>query len=212
MGFADLHRRLFAAWYDRAMRGVERNGLGDWRRELLAGLSGTVLEIGAGTGLNLPCYPQTIKRLVLSEPDPYMREKLQAKPAVGRTGIEVISSGAEQLEMTDASCDAVVSTLVLCSVNHPQTALEEIRRVLKPGGSFLFIEHVRSDHHGIRFWQNAWEPLWKRACGNCHLTRQTAELIRTTGFEIEEMEDLRMEGAPAIVRRTMVGKAKRCDV
>jgi len=206
---ADLTARLLAAFYDRAIAGAERRFLGRWRHELLAGTAGAVLEIGSGTGLNLPHYPATVKRLVLSEPDPHMRARLEKKLAKLPAPPELVPCGAERLDFPDQSFDAVVSTLVLCSVRQPLTALREVYRVLRPGGRLYFLEHVRSDHPPIHFWQRTWEPLWKRACGNCHLTRETASLVEKAGFELEKLEDLRMEGVPAIVRRTLRGVAVR---
>ncbi len=203
------YQRLFARYYDRVMAQTEKLCLAAWRRELLGGISGEVLEIGSGTGLNLACYPQPVTRLVLSEPDAFMREKLQEKVASGRPESELASCDAEQLNFPDHSFDAVVSTLVLCSVAQPEIALNEIRRVLRPGGQLYFIEHVHSDHLGINFWQRTLEPLWKRACGNCHLTRKTGEMIEAAGFELGEVEDLRMEGTPVFVRRVLLGLARK---
>ncbi|PNU21450.1 SAM-dependent methyltransferase [Geothermobacter hydrogeniphilus] len=203
----DLPARLLAAVYDRALAASERRFLSRWRRELLAGVSGTVLEVGSGTGLNLPHYPVTVERLVLSEPDPYMRVRLEKKLDRQPTPPELLTCGAEQLDFPDRSFDAVISTLVLCSVKDPAVALREIHRVLRPGGRLYFLEHVLSEHPGISFWQHTLEPLWKRTCGNCHLTRATGELIGEAGFELETMEDLRMEGVPVIVRRALRGVA-----
>src|SRR5689334_6732321 len=130
---------LSAAFYDRFMRGSEEACLAQWRAELLAGLSGAVLEIGAGTGATLPAYPPAVTRLVLAEPDPHMRRKLAAK-AAGRA--EVSDASAESLPFPAESFDAVVCSLVLCSVDNQLAALERIRRVLKPGGRLVFLEHV----------------------------------------------------------------------
>jgi len=209
MGIGTSYRRLFAAFYDRAMAKVERLCLGAWRRELLSDLHGDVLEIGSGTGLNLSCYPKEVTRLVLSEPDLFMRARLAERVKSDRPGTEITACSAEQLDFPDQSFDAVVATLVLCSVDHPAIALAEVARVLKPGGRLYFLEHVRSDHPGIHFWQRTLEPLWKRTCGNCHLTRSTAEFIQSAGFELQETRDLRMDGAPVIVRRTLIGSARK---
>lgn len=203
------YRRLFARYYDRVMAKTEVLCLANWRRDLLAGISGEVLEIGAGTGLNLACYPETVSRLVLSEPDGFMRDKLQEKITGGQPNTEVTACSAEHLNFPDHSFDAVVSTLVLCSVDHLDAALKEIRRVLRPGGQLFFLEHVHTDHPGINFWQCTLEPLWKRACGNCHLTRKTGEGISAAGFELDEVADLRMTGAPVFVRRVLLGVARK---
>lgn len=207
MGLTSTYRWLFAACYDRTMARSEQLCLGDWRRELLQQATGEVLEIGSGTGTNLPCYPATLTRLVLCEPDPFMLRKLRKKITASSPTTELATSPAERLDFADASFDTVVVTLVLCSVDEPVIALNEIRRVLRPGGKLLFLEHVRSDQASTRRWQHLWEPLWKCGCGNCHLTRDTAEIIERAGFELDPVDDLQMLGAPAIVRRIIRGVA-----
>ncbi|HSP18369.1 MAG TPA: class I SAM-dependent methyltransferase, partial [Myxococcaceae bacterium] len=127
--------------YDRFLRGTEDAGLAHWRRELLRSARGEVLELGAGTGGNLALYPEGLTRLVLSEPDRHMRTMLQRKLG-SRRDVEVIDSAAESLPFPEGSFDTVVATLVLCSVEEPARALAEIHRVLRPGGAFLFLEHV----------------------------------------------------------------------
>jgi len=211
MPLSDLHRRLMATWYDRAMARVESLCLADWRRELLAGLEGSVLEIGAGTGANLPFYPDTVDALLLSEPDHFMRSELERKRAATGRPARVLASPCESLDLPDACVATVVSTLVLCSVSCPETALSEIHRVLRPGGTLLFTEHVRSDRPTIHVWQRLLNPLWKRACGNCHLTRDTGQLLEQAGFRLEWVEETQMKGAPAIVRRVIMGRARKSD-
>ena len=130
---------LMASVYDRVMAQSEDACLRAWRTELFAGLSGRVLEVGAGTGASIPCYPATVSELVLAEPDPHMRRRLEARADPRCT---VIADPVEALELADASVDAVVSSLVLCSVESPAAALRELSRVLRPGGRLVFIEHV----------------------------------------------------------------------
>lgn len=207
MGLASAYRWLFAACYDRTMARSEQLCLGNWRRELLQQTKGDVLEIGSGTGTNLPCYPADLTRLVLCEPDPFMLNKLRKKITESSHAPELTTCLAERLEFADNSFDTIVATLVLCSVAEPDTALNEIRRVLRPGGKLLFLEHVRSDQPSTRRWQNFWEPLWKCGCGNCHLTRDTAKIIKNAGFCLDELDDLQMLGTPAIVRRIIRGTA-----
>ncbi|TYO99017.1 ubiquinone/menaquinone biosynthesis C-methylase UbiE [Geothermobacter ehrlichii] len=204
------YRRLFAAVYDRAMASAERRCLGAWRRELLEQAQGAVLEIGSGTGSNLPHYPPGLTRLVLGEPDPFMCQQLQKKLTAAPLPAVICTHGAEQLPFPAASFDTVVSTLVLCSVDSPQAALEEIRRVLRPGGCLLFLEHVLSDQPATRRWQRFWEPLWKQVACNCHLTRDTAATIRSGGFVLEQLDELQIAGAPAILRRVLRGMAVKC--
>lgn len=200
---------MFAAAYDRVMAGVEDAGLAEWRTELLGGLSGDVLEIGSGTGRNLAHYPVGIGRLVLAEPDRNMRARL-LRAAAGRPGTEVVGAAAEDLPFDDRSFDAVISTLVLCSVENPTGALAEMFRVLRPGGRLVFIEHVgAADRPRRLLWQQRLEPVWKRVAGNCHLTRRTDEDILASGFELVDLRRASMRKAPAVFRPTVRGFALR---
>ena len=166
------------------------------------------MEIGAGTGINLPHYPVGQKPL-LCEPDAQMRKQLQKKLSGPQQQIQVTNWSAERLELPSESVDTVVSTLVLCSVKDQQLALKEIVRVLRPNGQLLFIEHVLSDREKIVRWQTRFEPFWRCACGNCHLTRATASNIAASGMLIEEMLEAEMLGAPAVARRTLRGRARK---
>jgi ubiquinone/menaquinone biosynthesis C-methylase UbiE len=204
---------LMAALYDRACTQAERAGLSDWRAELMAGLAGSVLEVGAGTGLNLPHYPGAVTRLVLSEPDRHMQRQLERKFAGGfaQRG-EIVAASLDHLPMGDSSFDAVVATLVLCSVANPVRALSEIRRVLRPGGRFVFLEHVAADpqHAATRYkWQGRIEPLWKHLAGNCHLRRETGRAIEDAGFGIEWIKRAGLPKAPFWVRPSIRGVARK---
>jgi ubiquinone/menaquinone biosynthesis C-methylase UbiE len=201
---------LTAAIYDRAMRSTEEACMAEWRAEVLAGLRGTVLEVGAGTGANLPHYPPAVTRLVLAEPDPHMAKRLAGRldGAAGR--FDVSASSAEAIDRPDGEFDAVVSTLVLCSVADPARCLAEIRRVLKPGGALVFIEHVAAEGNPGRLkWQRRVEPVWRRLMDNCHLTRRTGEAIREAGFEIERLELASMRKAWPWARPTIRGLARK---
>ena len=151
---------IFAALYDGLGAAAERGWMGRRRSRLLAGAAGSVLEIGGGTGANLPHY-RDAGRVVVSEPDPFMRGRLRRKLVRARVPVEVSESGAEDLPFRDGSFDAVVSTLVLCSVPTQEKALAEVRRVLRPGGRLLFIEHVRGEGSVARV-QDRVLPLWSR--------------------------------------------------
>jgi len=201
--------RLSAAIYDRFLQTSEVACLHQWRAELLADLAGQVLEVGAGTGLNLPHYPRTLSRLVLSEPDPHMRRKLAEKVRAERWDQGEVQDGSlEALPHPAATFDAVVGTLVLCSVPRLDHALGEIYRVLRPGGRFVFLEHVAAENRPRRLrWQRRIEPVWKRLAGNCHLTRRTADAILATGFVIVEIKRESMRKAVPIVRPTIRGVA-----
>jgi ubiquinone/menaquinone biosynthesis C-methylase UbiE len=178
--------RLFAALYDRLNAAAERAYMSGRRSRLLAGARGAALEIGGGTGANLPHY-RNVERLVVTEPDPFMREKLRPKLAQARVPVEVSDAGAQALPFPDGSFDAVVSTLVLCTVPDQREALAEIRRVLRPGGRLLFIEHVRGAGNIAR-WQDRIEPLWRRLLAGCHPNRDTVTAIEAVGFRVAALE------------------------
>jgi ubiquinone/menaquinone biosynthesis C-methylase UbiE len=210
---------LLAAIYDRHMAACERAGLSSWRAQLLGRATGRVLEIGAGTGVNLEHYPTHVEQLVLLEPDRHMRKKLAARVAeieaenrsAGR--LTILDGVAEDIAVPDASFDTVVSTLVLCSVSDLDRALTEIYRVLVPGGRLLFLEHVlAAAHTSRRAWQRRLEPVWKHLAGNCHLTRDTAAAIEDAGFMLEHVERESMRKALPIVRPTVRGTAVKPGV
>ncbi len=200
---------LLAPLYDRLTRASEEACVAGWRAELLADVRGEVLEVGAGTGANLRHYGAGVSRLVLAEPDPHMRRRLRRTLSGARPPVELLDAPAEQLPLADASFDAVVCTLVLCSVDDPQRALAEYRRVLRPGGELVFIEHVAAHDNPDRLrWQRRVEPLWKRVFGNCHLTRDTAASIERAGFTVDELQRQSMRKATPVVRPTIRGRAR----
>jgi ubiquinone/menaquinone biosynthesis C-methylase UbiE len=191
--------RIFAALYDKLSAKEERETVGPARHALLAQARGRVLEIGAGTGANLQHYPDGIE-LVLTEPDVHMAKRMKA---------ESIRARAEELPFEDASFDTVVSTLALCSVDDLPGALAEARRVLKPGGSLLFIEHVRGDVGSkLERWQDRCEGLWGFCCAGCHPNRDTVAAIRTAGFEVGDVDRPEWK-LPPLVKPIVVGSATR---
>src|SRR5215203_527025 len=185
-GEAKRGHPIFAALYDPMAASAERRWMGERRRRLLAGARGAVLEIGGGTGANLPHY-RAVDRVVVTEPDPFMRKRIGQKLADACIPVEVSAAGAEMLPFPDGSFDTVVSTLVLCTVPDQESALDEIRRILRPGGRLLFIEHVRAAGSAAR-WQDRLDPLWGRLLGGCHPNRDTVLAIEEAGFEIETFE------------------------
>lgn len=193
------------------MRAAEAACLFEWRAELLRDVEGEVLEVGVGTGANLPHYPMAVKRLVLAEPDRHMRRRLHVR--CGSSGFpeaEVSDASLHGLPMPDASFDAIVSTLVLCSASDLHVALAEVFRVLRPGGRFLFLEHVAADHNPTRLkWQRRVEPVWKRVAGNCHLTRRTEQAILAAGFQIERIKRESMRKAMPLARPSIRGAARK---
>jgi ubiquinone/menaquinone biosynthesis C-methylase UbiE len=181
--------RLQAAMYDPMMRGAERGFLGALRERVLDQARGETLEIGAGTGLNVPRY-RTPTRVVLTEPEAAMAARLRVRAETATVPVVVEAASAEALPFPDATFDTVVSTLVLCSVPRPVPALAELRRVLKPGGKYLFIEHGGSDDERLARWQHRLDPLWKRIAGGCHLSRNVVELLPDAGFVVVELETI----------------------
>ena len=202
---------LTALFYDRFMASTEEACLGEWRLGLLRQVSGDVLEIGAGTGANIKFYSDNVTRLVLTEPDKHMRRLIKEQVNNHNPGNVAVSSGtAEQIEAADESFDYVVASLVCCSVKDLNVCLGEIRRVLRPGGSLVFLEHVAAaDGSRRRRWQNRITPIWKTFMGNCHLNRETEQAIVAEGFEIIQIERESMRKAPSIVRPTIRGIAQK---
>jgi ubiquinone/menaquinone biosynthesis C-methylase UbiE len=204
---------LIAYFYDSLMAKTETACLREWRHELLQQVSGEVLEIGAGTGANIKLYPDNVSRLVVTEPDKHMRKRLLERVVDQRLGnVSVASGTAEKIEAEDESFDYVVASLVCCSVTDLQACLSEIRRVLKPGGGFVFMEHVAAAGGSPRRqWQNILNPIWKTFMGNCHLNRETERAIVTGGFEITQIKRENMRRAPSFVRPTIRGLALKPD-
>ena len=199
--------RAFSAYYDRGFKGIEEAGLSGMRRGLLAGARGRVLELGAGTGLNLEHYPAEIESLTLVEPDPHMSKQLRPKLSQLEYEAEVVEAPAERLPFEAGSFDTAVVTLVLCTVPDPEASLAEIARVLKPGGQLLFLEHVRSRNPQLARWQDRWERPWRFLGDGCHCNRDTATALDASPFELAEMEHAKLPKAPPIVRPLIHGRA-----
>ncbi len=164
----------------------------DFRRQLLAELQGEVVEVGAGNGLNFPWYPESVTRVHAVEPEPHLRARAMAAAAAAPIAVTVTGGSAEQLPCDDASFDAAVCSLMLCSVPDQEVALREVRRVLKPGGQLRFLEHVRAETTGLRRLQRTFDAtVWPRIGGGCHMSRDTAAAIEGAGFSIESLERFR---------------------
>jgi ubiquinone/menaquinone biosynthesis C-methylase UbiE len=203
---------VFARFYDRMISGAEKAGLAEMRRSVVAQASGRTLEIGAGTGLNLPHYTSEVTELILAEPDPHMAEQLRERlrsepPAVER--VSVIEAGAESLPFDDGSFDTVVTGLVLCTVEDPERAAAEVRRVLVEGGVLLFLEHVRAESRRLAWWQDRVERPWGFFTGGCHPNRPTADSLASAGFRIEQLDREVFPKAPPWVRPLIRGVARR---
>lgn len=193
--------------YDRGLAATEEAGLGEMRRQLLAGAAGRVLELGAGTGRNLEHYPTAVAELVLTEPDPHMAKRLRQRLAESPRQATVVEAPAESLPLPDDSFETAVATLVLCTIPDPAAALAELRRVLVPGGRLLLIEHVRADEPDLARWQDRLERPWRFLADGCHCNRDTAATLAAAGFAADALEPGRMPKAPGIVRPLIRGIA-----
>lgn len=183
---------VFARLYERAAPVMERAGMTRHRKELLAGLAGEVIEIGAGTGLNFGYYPAEVTRVLAVEPEPRMRQAISRAAARAPVKVELADGVAEQLPVPDASFDAAVVCLVLCSVTDGTAALSEIRRVLRPGGQLRFLEHVAAWTPGLRRVQQVLDAtVWPYFSGGCHLGHDTAKDMTDAGFELAELSRIR---------------------
>jgi ubiquinone/menaquinone biosynthesis C-methylase UbiE len=200
-------RRLFAAMYDKVGKGTEDAGLREERRRLLVSAEGSTIEVGAGTGLNVPLYPGTVSRLVLVEPDRHMRARLSQRVEETSSAAEVVDAPAERLPFPDATFDTAVVTLVLCSVGDQQAALQEIARVVKPGGRLLFLEHVRSEDERLARSQDRIRPLYNLV--GCNPNRNTLAAIEASAFTVEFVEHGEVPKAPKVERPMIVGSARR---
>lgn len=201
-----LRSKIYAATYDRMARANEEAGVRALRERLLAGVSGRVLELGAGSGTNLPLYDGSLEALVLTEPDAEMLRRLQQNARDHVSRAEVVQAPAEALPFDDDSFDIVVSTLVLCGVSNQSQALRETQRVLRPGGRLLFIEHVRSDDPGFARFQDRMNWL-NRIMVQCDCNRSTLAAIEAAGFDVTEIEHTAMPKTPKFLRPLIVGTA-----
>ena len=202
---------VFAALYDRLLADAEKKLLGQLRAELLGSAQGRVLELGAGTGLNLDHYGPLVKELALTEPDPHMAKRMRGRidSATPRFGIEVAEVPAERLPFEDRSFDVVVSTLVLCTVQDAAATIAAAARVLKPDGELLLIEHVRDEPQSRRaHWQDRGERPWGWAMAGCHPNRDTAATL-SAAFDVSGLRDERMPGPlAALIKPLIVGGAR----
>jgi ubiquinone/menaquinone biosynthesis C-methylase UbiE len=201
-----LRKTVFALTYDRMSRKSEEAGVRALRQGLLADASGRVLEIGGGTGANLPFYDGTVESLVVTEPEPAMLRRLQNKARVQAPLAKVLRAPAEDLPFEDDSFDTVVSTLVLCGVDDQARSLREVRRVLRPGGQLLFLEHVRSDDPRLARFQDRMNWL-NRLMVDCDCNRPTLATIEAEHFTISRLTQTTMPKAPKFVRPLIVGAA-----
>lgn len=203
---------IFARMCVRLSQKAMTRGAADYRRDLLAGLSGRVIEVGAGHGLNFPYYPPSVTEVVAVEPEPYLRGRtIEAGRAVS-VPVTVVDGVAEQLPADTASFDAGVASLVLCSVRDQDRALAELFRVIRPGGELRFYEHVRAAAPGLARLQHVVDTLfWPRVGGGCHASRDTAAALEQAGFVIERCRNFSFRPSPLLflVSPHILGIARR---
>jgi ubiquinone/menaquinone biosynthesis C-methylase UbiE len=184
---------IFARFYAWASPRMEKAGYGERRDQLLAGLTGRVIEVGAGNGMNFAHYPPEVTGVVAVEPEPRLRALAEAEGANATVPVAVVDGTASRLPADDASFDAAIASLVLCSVPDVPVALAEIRRVLRPGRELRFFEHVRADTPALAQVQRILEAtVWPTFVGGCHPARNTRAAIEAAGFTIEEIDQLRI--------------------
>lgn len=203
-----LRGRLFAKFYDRLTEAAEEAGLRARRQRLLGSAKGRVLEIGAGTGANLPFYGSEVE-LTLAEPEEPMARRLAKRLSEQRPNATIVHAPAEQLPFADGHFDVVVSTLVLCTVSDQARAIRELRRVLKPGGRLFFMEHVRSEDPRVARWQDRLNGVNRFVAYGCNCNRTTLDALRAANFTIASLERSEIPKAPFFVRPLISGAAER---
>jgi SAM-dependent methyltransferase len=205
---AAVRHPIFARFFDRFSQGMEQE-VGPYRDEMLAGLSGRVLEVGAGNGMNFAHYPATVDEVVALEPEPYLREKAEAAARSAPVGVTVRDGVAHPLPLEDDSFDVAVASLVLCSVPEPDDAIAELRRVLRPGGELRFLEHVRSSRPRKARVQQVLDGagVWPWLIGGCHTARDTLAALEHAGFTLERVRRVDVGAAANPANPHVVGVA-----
>lgn len=190
---------------------MNTEGTREERQRSLARVNGAVLEVGFGSGLNLPYYPETVTKVVGVDPSRTSAHLARKRIAAASFPVEFVGLSAEKLPVAEASFDSVVSTFTLCTIPNVSSALAEMWRALKPEGRFYFVEHGHADDPGVARWQERLNGIERKVFGGCHLNRDISVLIRQAGFEIERLEHAYMKGAPKFAGFLYRGVAKRAD-
>jgi ubiquinone/menaquinone biosynthesis C-methylase UbiE len=165
-----------------------------FRRRVIGAAEGRVLEVGIGSGLNLPLYGPAVRSVIGLEPSPALLAMARRRASAAPVAVELLEASAEAVPLDGASVDTVVTTWTLCTIPDAHRALGELRRVLKPGGALLFVEHGRAPEPGVARWQDRLDPLWRRLAGGCHLNRKIDALITGSGFRIDALANTRLPG------------------
>jgi ubiquinone/menaquinone biosynthesis C-methylase UbiE len=179
------------------------------RKKCLAGVGGAVLEVGFGSGLNLPFYPSEVERVLAVDPSTEGAKLARKRIATSRFPVDYVPLEGEKIDSPDESFDSVVSTFTLCTIPDPGAALRQIRRVLKPGGRFFFVEHGRSEEPKVQRWQDRLNGFQKAMCAGCNMNRDIERLVREAGFEFDELDKHYMKGAPKVNAFVTRGVAHR---
>ena len=165
-----------------------------FRQRIVGAAEGLVLEVGVGSGLNFPIYGASVTSVIGLEPSPELLRMARPRASAAAIPVALLDASAEAIPLGSGSIDTIVTTWTLCTIPNAQRALAEMRRVLKPVGALLFVEHGRAPEPGIARWQDRLDPLWSRLAGGCHLNRKMDDLIASSGFRIEAMENARLPG------------------
>lgn len=184
-------RHLLPRLLHMAMR---QEALVPFRRRVIGAADGLVLEVGIGSGLNLPLYGRSVRTVIGLEPSPELLRMARVRAMAASVPIELLEASAEAVPLDDGSIDTVVTTWTLCTIPDAPVALTELRRVLRPGGALLFVEHGRAPEPGVARWQDRLDPLWRRVAGGCHLNRKIDDLISGSGFRIDALTHARLPG------------------
>lgn len=189
---------------------MRQNTFAAYRRRLIPAATGRVLEIGVGSGLNLPLYSADVTRVIGIDPSPRLLAMARQRHAGSPRPMTLLEGSAESLPLDDGSVDTVVTTWTLCSIPDVAAALREMRRVLAPGGALLFVEHGRSPDLAVRRWQDRLTPVWKRLAGGCHLNRPIRDLVEDAGFRLDHLDTGYMTG-PRPMTFMYEGRARRTE-
>jgi ubiquinone/menaquinone biosynthesis C-methylase UbiE len=208
----DISNPFFVRFYRRNRRSAVKRGENEHRRRALEGLKGRVVELGAGDGANFALYPETVSEVIAIEPEPRFREQAEEAAREASVRVTVSPGTAEELSIEDESVDAVVASLVLCTVPDPERALAEARRVIRPGGELRFYEHVHAEEQPLRVVLELADRsrLWPTVAGGCHPTRDTLRTIEEAGFDVERCERFPFSPSPVIPKIPhILGVARR---
>jgi ubiquinone/menaquinone biosynthesis C-methylase UbiE len=188
---------------------MRQNYLVPFRKRVVGTAEGRVLEIGIGSGLNFPFYGSSVTSVIGLEPSSELLHMARPRASAGTVPITLLDASAEAIPLDTDSVDTVVTTWTLCTIPNAPVALAEIRRVLRPGGALLFVEHGRAPESGVARWQDRLDPLWSRIAGGCHLNRKIDDLIAGNGFRIEALVNARLPG-PRTHTFLYEGRAQPC--